>query len=52
MRRQANGSLGSRPTVGIVMRGFRRPAYDIWLSATEAAIEASLNVLTFAVSHS
>ena len=45
---QQLGSLDSRPTVGIVMRGFRRPDYDIWLSATEAAGEANLNVLTFA----
>lgn len=48
MQRQADGSLGPRPTVGIVMRGFRRPDYDIWLSATGAAGEAGLNVLTFA----
>ncbi len=48
MQRQTDGNLGSRPTVGIVMRGFRRPDYDIWLSATEAAGEAGLNVLTFA----
>ena len=48
MQHQGLGDLDSRPTVGIVMRGFRRPDYDIWLSATEAAGEANLNVLTFA----
>ncbi|MCU0522022.1 MAG: substrate-binding domain-containing protein [Anaerolineae bacterium] len=48
MQHQGIGDLDSRPTVGIVMRGFRRPDYDIWLSATEAAGQANLNVLTFA----
>lgn len=37
----------TRPTIAIVMRGFRRPDYDIWLSATEAAREHDLNVVTF-----
>jgi len=36
-----------RPTIGIVMRAFNRPDYDIWLGATQAAQEQGLNVVTF-----
>ena len=43
----ADSCPSARPTIGIVMRGFRRPDYDIWLSATEAARAAHMNVVTF-----
>ncbi len=37
-----------RPTIAVVMRGFPRPDYDIWLGATRAAKAAGINVVTFA----
>ncbi|MCJ7548626.1 MAG: hypothetical protein MUQ30_02970, partial [Anaerolineae bacterium] len=36
-----------RSTIGIVMRSFNRPDYDMWLGATQAAQEQDLNVVTF-----
>jgi hypothetical protein len=36
-----------RPAIGIVMRSFNRPDYDIWLGATQAAQEQDLNAVTF-----
>jgi signal transduction histidine kinase/DNA-binding LacI/PurR family transcriptional regulator/AraC-like DNA-binding protein len=37
----------NRPRIGILMRGFRRPDYDMWLGATEAARQHAIDVVTF-----
>lgn len=36
-----------RSTIGIMMRGFRRPDYDIWQSATATAQDRGFDVITF-----
>ncbi|MGC9523316.1 MAG: substrate-binding domain-containing protein [Anaerolineae bacterium] len=37
----------SRPTIGVVMRAFGRPDYDLWLGVIGAARQRDLNVVTF-----
>ena len=47
MHYNLNETRRSRPRIAILMRGFCRPDYDIWLGATEAARQQALDVVTF-----
>ena len=47
MHNRLDDTHRSRPRIGILMRGFRRPDYDMWLGATEAARQHALDVVTF-----
>lgn len=47
MHTSLKDSQRSHPRIGIVMRGFRRPDYEIWLGAAEAARKYTLDMVTF-----